>query len=90
MSIFSELTEHALLPFAQARMLPAAAYTSDEVLAQEHRRIFSHEWSCIGRTADMPSSFEDAPTAFEDSPGSFEESPHPLKSRPSRMKAAPH
>ena len=56
MSIFSELTEHALLPFAQARMLPAAAYTSDEVLAQEHRRIFSHEWSCIGRTADLPRS----------------------------------
>ncbi|MEY2581595.1 MAG: choline monooxygenase [Ilumatobacteraceae bacterium] len=56
MSIFSELAEHALLPFTQARMLPAAAYTSEEVLAEEHRRIFSREWTCVGRTADLPRS----------------------------------
>jgi phenylpropionate dioxygenase-like ring-hydroxylating dioxygenase large terminal subunit len=56
MSIFTELAEHALLPFTRARMLPAAAYTSDEVLAEEHRRIFSREWICVGRTADLPRS----------------------------------
>ncbi len=36
-------------------MLPSATYTSPEVLAEEHRRIFSREWSCVGRTADLPS-----------------------------------
>ena len=35
-------------------MLPPAAYTSPDVLAEEHRRIFSTEWSCVGRTADLP------------------------------------
>ena len=54
MSIWTELAEHALRPFAEARMLPAAAYTSPEVLAEEHRCIFASEWSCVGRTADLP------------------------------------
>ena len=35
-------------------MLPSAAYTSPVVLAEEHRRIFAGEWSCVGRTADVP------------------------------------
>ena len=54
MSIFAELAEHALLPFAAARMLPPAAYTSPAVLAEEHRRIFAREWSCVGRSVDLP------------------------------------
>jgi len=54
MSIFAELKEHAGLPFAQGRMLPPAAYTSPEVLAEEHRKIFACEWMCVGRTADLP------------------------------------
>jgi choline monooxygenase len=52
--IFAELADHARLPFEEARMLPPAAYTSPEVLAGEHRRIFATEWSCVGRTADLP------------------------------------
>jgi phenylpropionate dioxygenase-like ring-hydroxylating dioxygenase large terminal subunit len=55
MSIFAELAEHARLPFEEARMLPSAAYTSPVVLAEEHRRIFAREWTCVGRTADIPS-----------------------------------
>jgi phenylpropionate dioxygenase-like ring-hydroxylating dioxygenase large terminal subunit len=35
-------------------MLPSVAYTSPEVLSEEHRRIFSGEWMCVGRTADLP------------------------------------
>lgn len=52
-AIWGELAEHAHLPFEQARMLPPAAYTSTDVLAEEHRQIFSTEWTCIGRTADV-------------------------------------
>jgi choline monooxygenase len=54
MSIFADLADHARLPFEEARMLPPATYTSAEVLAEEHRRIFSTEWTCVGRTADIP------------------------------------
>jgi choline monooxygenase len=54
MSIFTELAEHSELPFAEGRMLPPAAYTSAEVLAEEHRRIFGCEWMCVGRSADLP------------------------------------
>jgi phenylpropionate dioxygenase-like ring-hydroxylating dioxygenase large terminal subunit len=54
-SIWTELVDHGQLPFDEARMLPALAYTSPEVLAEEHRRIFAGEWSCVGRTADLPS-----------------------------------
>lgn len=53
-SIWVELAAHARLPFEGGRMLPPAAYTSPDVLAEEHRRIFSTEWSCVGRTADVP------------------------------------
>lgn len=55
MSIWAELAEHAGLPFTGGRMLPAAAYTSAEVLAEEHQRIFAGQWSCVGRTADLAS-----------------------------------
>ena len=54
MSIFAELAEHALLPFEGARMLPSTTYFSPEVLEEEHRRIFAREWTCVGRTADLP------------------------------------
>jgi choline monooxygenase len=55
-SIWRELADHATLPFEEGRMLPPAAYTSTEVLAEEHRSIFSSEWSCVGRSADLPNS----------------------------------
>ena len=53
-SVWAELAEHAALPFESGRMLPPAAYTSADVLAEEHRRIFANEWSCVGRIADLP------------------------------------
>ena len=53
-SIWSELAGHAQLSFDEARMLPSAAYTSTEVLAREHERVFAAEWICVGRTADLP------------------------------------
>jgi phenylpropionate dioxygenase-like ring-hydroxylating dioxygenase large terminal subunit len=53
-TIWAELAAHARLPFEQGRMLPPASYTSAEVLAEEHRRIFFKGWSCVGRTVDLP------------------------------------
>ena len=53
-SIWSDLAEHAQLAFDDARMLPASAYTSTNVLAREHERVFASEWICVGRTADLP------------------------------------
>jgi Rieske 2Fe-2S family protein len=38
---------------APARMLPAAAYTSDEVLAWELRHLFAGSWTCLGRTEEL-------------------------------------
>jgi Rieske 2Fe-2S family protein len=35
------------------RMLPAAAYTSPEVLAWERRHLFAGSWTCLGRLADL-------------------------------------
>jgi Rieske 2Fe-2S family protein len=35
------------------RMLPAAAYTSEEVLAWERRHLYAGGWSCLGRVADL-------------------------------------
>lgn len=34
-------------------MLPAAAYTSPDVLAWEQRHLFAGSWTCLGRTADL-------------------------------------
>ena len=35
------------------RMLPAAAYTSPEVLAWELRHLFAGTWTCLGRADDL-------------------------------------
>jgi choline monooxygenase len=73
MSIWAELAEHALLPFEAACMLPPGAYTSPEVLAEEHRRIFSTEWTCVGRTADLAARGDyltaEIPSADPEHPG---------------------
>jgi glycine betaine catabolism A len=42
----------ALRPFGQSLMLPAEAYTSDQVFAWEQRNFFSG-WMCVGRSADV-------------------------------------
>lgn len=34
-------------------MLPAAAYTSDEVLAWERRHLFAGTWTCLGRLDEL-------------------------------------
>ena len=34
-------------------MLPAAAYTSDEVLRWERRHLFAGTWSCVGRADEL-------------------------------------
>ncbi|MEY2443897.1 MAG: hypothetical protein QOE00_477 [Ilumatobacteraceae bacterium] len=74
MSIFTELAAHARLSFEEARMLPSAAYCSLDVLAEEHRRIFSKGWSCVCRAADLPHQGDyvtaEVPSADPASPGS--------------------
>lgn len=35
------------------RMLPAAAYTSGEVLAWERRHLFAGSWTCLGRLEEL-------------------------------------
>jgi len=35
------------------RMLPAAAYTSPEVLAWERRHLFAGSWTCLGRMVEL-------------------------------------
>jgi Rieske 2Fe-2S family protein len=36
------------------RMLPAAAYSSPEVLAWEQRHLFAGSWTCLGRLTASP------------------------------------
>ena len=40
----------ALRPFGESRMLPRAAYTSEDVFAWEQRHFFSRGWTCVGRS----------------------------------------
>ena len=35
------------------QMLPAEAYTSEEVLAWERRHLYAGAWTCLGRVADL-------------------------------------
>lgn len=35
------------------RMLPAAAYTSDDVLAWERRHLYAGSWTCLGRSDEL-------------------------------------
>jgi len=39
--------------WAVPRMLPAAAYTSAEVLAWERRHLFAGTWTCLGRLEEL-------------------------------------
>src|SRR3954466_13997273 len=36
-----------------AHMLPAAAYTSSDVLAWERRHMYAASWTCLGRIDDL-------------------------------------
>jgi Rieske 2Fe-2S family protein len=42
------------LPFADARTLPAAVYTSQEIFHREQRGLLARHWLCVGREADLP------------------------------------
>jgi Rieske 2Fe-2S family protein len=48
-----EELEPALHPFGQARLLPAVAYTSDDVLSWELRHLFADSWVCLGRDDEL-------------------------------------
>ena len=42
------------------RMLPALAYTSDDVFAWEQRHVYAGTWTCLGRVDELlPSATED-------------------------------
>jgi len=51
--IAADALEPALRPFGQATMLPALAYTSEDVLAWERRHLFAGSWTCVGRLAEL-------------------------------------
>ena len=52
--LLESLAAHAQRPMEDALALPAASYTSPELLALERTRIFEREWTCIGRLAEIP------------------------------------
>jgi len=43
----------ALAPFGHSRMLPAAAYTDEAVLAWEEEHVFARSWVCVARSTDL-------------------------------------
>jgi glycine betaine catabolism A len=43
-------------PFADARTLPAAVYTSSEVFRLEQQALFGRSWLCAGRERDLPAA----------------------------------
>jgi Rieske 2Fe-2S family protein len=43
----------ALRPHGSSVMLPAAAYTADDVYAWERRHLFAGTWTCLGRVAEL-------------------------------------
>src|SRR5437764_2647484 len=49
----AEVRAAVLGPFGSSRMLPGAAYVSEEVLAWERRHLFAGAWTCLGRTEDL-------------------------------------
>ena len=44
----------------QSRTLPAAAYTSPQVLEWEQRNVFAGTWTCVGRESDLRSGSDGA------------------------------
>jgi Rieske 2Fe-2S family protein len=54
-SVVADL-ERTRQPFAQARTLPGAVYTSEEIFRREQRGLMAHHWLCVGRAADLPAA----------------------------------
>jgi choline monooxygenase len=50
-SILQSLREITARPFPDARAMPPAVYTSPDILAVEHERLFREEWICVGRAS---------------------------------------
>ena len=48
------LVESANRPLSEATAMQPGLYRSEEVLALEQEQIFSREWLCVGRAADLP------------------------------------
>jgi Rieske 2Fe-2S family protein len=42
-----------LLPFTDARTLPGAVYTSQDIFRLEQNGLFAHQWLCVGRESDI-------------------------------------
>ena len=51
--IATDALEPALRPFGTGTMLPAVAYTADDVLDWERRRLFAGSWTCVGREDEL-------------------------------------
>ena len=45
--------DETLQAFGESRMLPGAAYTSDEVFAWEQRHLFAGQYTCVGREDEL-------------------------------------
>jgi choline monooxygenase len=48
------LVESANRPLSEATAMQPGLYRSEEILALEQEQIFSREWLCVGRAADLP------------------------------------
>lgn len=51
---FAAALERTRRPFAEALTLPSAAYTSAAVFQREQLGLFTRQWVCVGREADVP------------------------------------
>jgi phenylpropionate dioxygenase-like ring-hydroxylating dioxygenase large terminal subunit len=49
----AELRRAAALPFAEARAMPKAVYTSESFAAREIERIFRRDWVSVGRSSAL-------------------------------------
>jgi phenylpropionate dioxygenase-like ring-hydroxylating dioxygenase large terminal subunit len=53
-TLLESLALQAERPLEESLALPAASYTSADLLDLETARIFEREWTCIGRLAEIP------------------------------------
>jgi len=51
--IDADALDAVLRPFGRSRTLPAAAYTSQEILDWELRHLFAGTWTCLGRADEV-------------------------------------
>jgi Rieske 2Fe-2S family protein len=51
--------DETLMPFGESKMLPAEAYTSEDVFAWEQRHLYAGTYTCVGREVELRSPGED-------------------------------